>query len=93
MTTVRGGIIQTIDMDSKIYNALTKPDASWIYCQCGLRNFSTSFFESLDAGTFNTFESLGDPITASSPKINFRKSKRRRNQHAEELITPIFLTC
>jgi hypothetical protein len=92
-------------MDSKIYNALTKPDASWIYCQCGFRNFSTSFFESHDASTFNTFESLpdlslssvssdiGDPITASSPKINFRKSKRRRNQHAEELITPIFLIC
>ena len=79
-----------IDMDSKIYNALARPDASWIYCQCGLPNFSTSFFEALDAGTFNTFESLsdlslssvssdiGDPITASSPKSTKPPSCNRK---------------
>ena len=32
-----------IDMDSKIYKALTKPDASWISYQYGLPNFSASF--------------------------------------------------
>jgi hypothetical protein len=76
-------------MDSKIYKALTKRDASWISYQCGLPNFSTSF-ESLDAGTFNTFESLSDlslssvssdirdPITASSPKSTKPPSCNRK---------------
>ena len=71
-----------IDMNSKIYNALAKPDVSWTCCQCGLPNFSSSFFESHDLTASNHNESIstldsslssvnsdiGDPIIASSPK-------------------------
>ena len=67
-----------IDMGSHIYHALAKPDVSWICCQCGFPNFSTSFFESIDITTSNLYDPLtadisldsdiGDPISASSSK-------------------------
>ena len=72
-----------IDMGSHIYHALAKPDVSWICCQCGLPNFSTSFFESVDVTTSNLYDPLsdislesdiGDPIIASSPKHQHKPS-------------------
>ena len=85
-------------MCSNVYQALTKPELSWICCQCGLPNFSTSLFESFDISCSNNFDSLydtsassvfsdiGDPITTSSPKAT-APCKRKINTDNIKVLT------
>ena len=54
---------ECMNMNSKIYTALTKPDTSWICCSCGIPNFSTSLFESFNINeSSNRFDSYGQHI-------------------------------
>ena len=87
-----------INMCSNVYQALTKPELSWICCQCGLPNFSTSLFESFDISCSNNFDPLcdtsassvfsdiGDPITTSSPKAT-APCKRKINTDNIKVLT------
>ena len=83
-----------IRLHSKLY-PLARSDASWICCNCGMPNFSSSLFKSFDIDCENSFESLvdpspntsiasnhsnpGSPIHSSSPKKPSTNKPRRNN--------------
>jgi len=54
-------------MPSAVFEALADNSASWICCNCGLPNFSSSLFNSFMVPTSNSFGSLSDPNRSSEP--------------------------
>ena len=76
-----------------MFSNLARSDASWICCNCGIPNFSSSLFRSLDIDCENSFDPLnepslnasitsnrtdpGSPIHSSSPKQPSNKTRQR----------------
>ena len=56
-----------LHMPSAVFEALADNSASWICCNCGLPNFSSSLFNSFMVPTINSFGSLSDPNRSSEP--------------------------
>ena len=75
-----------MDMNSSMYEALGGSNVSWICCNCGLPNVSTSFLSQWSINLSNSFASLetldsdnvalSPPITSSSPKAATGRSKK-----------------
>lgn len=70
-----------LQMNSHIYEALANSSISWICCQCGLPNFSSSLFESSNSleskNSFSLLQNLSDPVTHSynPPLSPFRPTR------------------
>ena len=84
-----------IGLTSAIFDCLSKPEASWICCSCGVPNFSSSLFASFEINCDNSFEILanqtlnattnsessiiGPPLQCSSPLPEKRKHTKKNN--------------
>ena len=49
-----------------VYNALANSYCSWICCECGLPNFSSSLFDTFDISMQNYYRSLPSSLISSS---------------------------
>ena len=71
-------------MPSHIYNCLN--NISWNCVTCGMPQFTSSFFDSLDIHTQNSFssiasdDSIGPPDSCSSPKAAHQRGKQKATQ-------------
>ncbi len=68
-------------MSTAVYDTLHSSNVIWICCQCGIPNFDSSFFQSFELKTANSFapldqsyastsspSSITSPVAASTPK-------------------------
>ena len=82
-----------LNMQSVIFTALSKTDASWTCCNCGIPNFSSSLFDTTEAQNNSDTASLdtshhtspGIPMHTSSPKIQ-RRQNSSRTQHTKIMV-------
>ena len=83
-----------IGLSSEIFMSLARSDASWICCNCGLPNYSSSLFTSFDIDCEHSYDPLSDqswnssmnstttiwePLHCSSPKTKHEKVTRKNN--------------
>lgn len=62
--------VQCLGMNNAVYNVLANhPSYSWICCDCGMPNFSTSLFSFISARTENRFNSLSDMSSGDSDMV------------------------
>ena len=72
-------------MPSHIYNCLN--NISWNCVTCGMPQFTSSFFDSLDIHTQNSFnsiaseDSIGPPDACSSPKAAHQRASKKSLNH------------
>ena len=58
-----------VQLSEEMFNSLANSSVSWICCQCGLPNFSSTLFNSSISQTDNSFDPLRSPPPSPTPRF------------------------
>ncbi len=87
-----------------VYECLIGQEISWACISCGMPNFSTSLFSSLNMHSQNPFSTLdesritipssvGSPLAALSPHVICQTQKKKRHRIGIQSIRELIVTC